>query len=307
MPTVAENLSMWNDAQFWSQNGDEWSEAWGGTKLLWITTVLPRIRPFLPARTILEIAPGHGRFTQFLKNYCERLFVVDLSPLCIEACRKRFSGETHINYYANDGKSLAMIADESVDFAFSFDSLVHVEADVLETYAAQLARKLRPEGVGFLHHSNIGCYPRSVALCRRIPERAGDSSWLHLMFRALGRDGGFPLRSYLMSKGVLINTTGLRGNSVTAEKFAAICQRVGLCCIYQERISWAYGRFLIDCLSIFTRKGSSWERSNRVWDNPDFVRDARKVSRLAGQLPPRSTCARARELPRSRQPDVFSA
>jgi len=289
MPTVAENLSMWNDSQFWSQNGDEWSEAWGGTDLLWMTAVLPRIRQFIPAPTILEIAPGHGRFTQFLKDCCERLLVVDLSPLCIEACRRRFASEPHIRYYANDGKSLAMIADESVDFVFSFDSLVHVEADVLQTYAEQLATKLRPDGIGLIHHSNIGCYPKSVALCRRIPERADESPLLHLLFKALGKDDGFSVRSYLMAKGILINTAGLRGRSVTAEAFAAICQRVGLQCIYQEKISWAYGRYLVDCISIFTRKGSIWERPNRVWENPGFIRDARKVSQLARQLPPRPT------------------
>ena len=285
MPGVDQNLARWNEQQSWSQDGDEWSGAWGGSDLLWMTTVLPRIRDFIPAPTILEIAPGHGRFTQFLKNYCERLAIVDLSPECISSCRRRFASETHISYYTNDGRRLDMIPDNSVDFAFSFDSLVHVEADVLEAYATELARKLRPEGIGFIHHSNIGCYPNAIAFCGRIPERAGDSSFLNLLFRALGKDGSFPVRSYLMTKGVLINTHGWRGTSVTAEVFADICERVGLHCIYQEKMNWACGRYLIDCISIFTRKGSKWDRPNRVWSNPGFMQDASKVSHLASQLP----------------------
>ena len=55
------------------------------------------------------------------------------------ACRRQFADCSHIDYFVNDGKSLAMIADKSIDFAFSFNSLVHVEVDVLEAYLHQLA------------------------------------------------------------------------------------------------------------------------------------------------------------------------
>lgn len=54
-----------------------------------------------------------------------------------------------------------MVADSSVDFAFSFDSLVYVEAEVLKGYLTELARVLKPDGVAFLHHSNLGAYQRS--------------------------------------------------------------------------------------------------------------------------------------------------
>jgi hypothetical protein len=53
-----------------------------------------------------------------------------------------------------------MIPDQWIDFAFSFDSLVHVEADFIESYLQQLACKLTKEGVGFIHHYNLGQYRR---------------------------------------------------------------------------------------------------------------------------------------------------
>ena len=74
--------------------------------------------------------------------------VVDISERCIEACRQRFAAESHIAYHANDGRSLEMVADRSIDFVFSFDSLVHADADVIEDYLRQLGRKLTPNGVG---------------------------------------------------------------------------------------------------------------------------------------------------------------
>ena len=69
----------------------------------------------------------------------------------------------------NDGRSLDMIEDGSVDFAFSFDSLVHADAEVIAGYLRELERKLAPEGVGFVHHSNAGRYRRYFELADSIP------------------------------------------------------------------------------------------------------------------------------------------
>lgn len=61
-------------------------------------------------------------------------------------------------YHVNDGRSLDMVADASIGLAFSFDSLVHAEVDVIESYVAQLRQKLTADGVAFLHHSNFAAY-----------------------------------------------------------------------------------------------------------------------------------------------------
>src|ERR1700676_4823872 len=120
MPTIEQNLFFWGKADGWDGDGDKWSGRWGGTDLEWWGSIFPRIRNFLPASTILEIAPGFGRWTQFLKGFCEQLVLVDVSPACIERCKERFRSDPHVRGYVNDGKSLEMVADRSVDFAFSF-------------------------------------------------------------------------------------------------------------------------------------------------------------------------------------------
>ena len=137
MGTISENKRLWTDYD-WQQQGDEWSAEWGTTEILWWGTIRPRIHAFVPTGTILEVAPGVGRCTQYLKDLCQHLTVVDLTDRCIEACKERFSSDSHITYHVNDGKSLEMIPDHSVDFVFSFDSLVHVEADVIEAYLSQM-------------------------------------------------------------------------------------------------------------------------------------------------------------------------
>jgi ubiquinone/menaquinone biosynthesis C-methylase UbiE len=93
-----------------------------------------------------------------LRHHCKRLIIVDLSPRCIETCARRFRDSAHIEYCVNDGMSLAVTGDQSVDFVFSFDSLVHAEMDVIVAYLREIKRILRPAGAAVIHHSNLGQY-----------------------------------------------------------------------------------------------------------------------------------------------------
>ena len=156
MPDLEWNYATWNHGHGWQSAGDEWSVAWGGASSQWYGSVLPRIRNCLPARTTLEIAPGHGRWTQFLLRHCERYFGVDISDKCVDVCRRRFAAFANARFIQNDGVSLAMIPDHCVDFVFSYDSLVHVEIDVIREYIWQICAKLSPAGFAYIHHSNAG-------------------------------------------------------------------------------------------------------------------------------------------------------
>ena len=259
MPGVDDNEAVWTAGWDWSQQGDEWSSWWGGTDAMWFGALLPRIHQFVPAPTILEIAPGYGRWTQYLKELCERLVVVDMAENCIEHCKRRFAGTDTIEYHVNDGRSLDAVADDSVDFVFSFDSLVHADADVVEGYLGQLARKLKPNGVGFIHHSNLGAYRIAREVARRVPRR---------------------VLVPLTQRGVLIDLSAWRSETMTADRFATQCERVGLVCFAQESICWERGFYLLDTLSMFTPKGSQLARERRVVRNPMFRAEARRMANL---------------------------
>jgi len=157
MPSAHENREHWTTHD-WPQGGDEWSVAWGSSRALWYGTLLPRIHFALPARHLLEIAPGFGRVTEFLLAHCDAYTGVDLTPKCVEACRERFAGVAKARFELTDGRSLDALADGSVDLAVSWDSLVHADPEVLESYAHALAQKLAPGGRAFLHHSNLGAF-----------------------------------------------------------------------------------------------------------------------------------------------------
>ena len=238
----------------WKDAGEEWSDPWGGSKAQWFGSIFPRISEYLPAGTILEIAPGFGRWTQYLKQHCERLHVVDPDMRCIEACRRRFGDDARFSYHVNDGRSLAMIPDRSIDFVFSFDSLVHVPRELVEAYLRQLTDKLKDDGVGFFHHSNLGEFASSFA--RRLPARARK----------------------LLTKIKLLDQDHQRAPDMTAELFRSICDAHGLKCVNQELINWR-GRRLIDCLTTLAHSRSKWKATGKILRNPNFMREAESIRR----------------------------
>jgi SAM-dependent methyltransferase len=260
MPEVDANRTNWTADWEWPEQGDEWSAWWGGTDALWHGAILPRIHAWVPTGTVLEIAPGFGRWTDYLRRLADRVIAVDLTERCVDHCRERFASDAGVEVHQNDGRSLPMVGYASIDFAFSFDSLVHAESDVLAAYMYELARVLKPDGVAFLHHSNIGAYPRQTRFARRIKSRL--------------------LHGPLTRRGLIINMPAWRAESVTAESVAEQAASAGLACIAQEKVNWEFGRHLIDAFTVVTRPGSRWERPGEVVENPRFIDEAVRMRRL---------------------------
>ena len=240
----------------WTHAGEEWSAPWGSSAAQWDGTIFPRIRDCLPSKTILEIAPGFGRWTDYLKDYCEELWAVDRSSECIDACSRRFAAESHVHCCLNDGRSLPMIPDGAIDFVFSFDSFVHPNRDVVEAYLQELRRKLKVGGKGFIHHSNFGEYVNSPR--ERLPG----------------------LVTKPLIKLNILDWAHHRNPGMTAELFRDLCAQNGLLCITQELVNWR-GRRLIDCLSLFVRtdSGQGERPPTNVIRNPGFMREAARIRR----------------------------
>lgn len=154
MPSIEENKEFWGEKYDWSNEGDEWSRGWGGTPFFWCG-ILPRMIRFVPCDTIVEIGPGYGRFTQYLIKLCKNLIIVDLNKNCIDACKKRFQTDSNIKYIVNDGKKLTGIPNDSVDFVFSWGTLVHCDDDVVKSYIFEAKRVLKDNGNAFFHYSSL--------------------------------------------------------------------------------------------------------------------------------------------------------
>lgn len=263
MVSVDYNKTWWGKNYDWAEAGDEWSEPWGGPEAQWFGSLHPRIHRFLPASNVLEIACGFGRWTQFLTGQSDQFTGVDLSEKCIEACKERFAADSHARFIANDGTSLPDVADASIDFAFSFDSLVHVDQATIEAYMGELRRVLKPEGAAFIHHSNYGAYAKRYAGIRKVPKLPGALRRAHMLEFHHIRDEG-----------------------VSAESVAQAAQGSGLRCIGQEIIPWTTKRTMIDCISLIVPDESPVKRTNHVVRNPDFNHEGPYIKRVASVYSP---------------------
>lgn len=256
MGSVRLNKSGWRDYD-WGEAGDEWSQPWGGVDAQWHGSLLPRIHHYLPAASILEIACGYGRWTHYLREHCEQLTAVDLADNCIAACRERFAGDDRLRFVLNDGTTLPDVADASIDFAISFDSLVHVDKSVIASYLVELRRVLKPEGAALIHHSNLGAYAGRYERAARVPKLTG-----------------------ALRRAQILEYPHMRDQTVTAELVAAEAEHAGLRCVGQELIPWLTQRTLIDCISVIVPAESPARRPNRVVPNRAFSREPAYLARL---------------------------
>jgi SAM-dependent methyltransferase len=157
VPDIEWNREVWDQTHDWSEEGDEWSgmaahcgqpyEAW--KKALVDQLLMPRVAD----KDVLEIAPGHGRFTTFIVPAAKSTTLVDLSQTCLDACHELFGDDESVTYVLTDGTTLPGVPDASIDFVWSFDSFVHMEIPVIDAYLGEIARVLRPGGGFVLHHA----------------------------------------------------------------------------------------------------------------------------------------------------------
>ena len=150
--SVLENTLKWNNYR-WERGEDEWT-----LSAEWKQSVIDHvmIKNVEAGGHVLEIGPGFGRWTRALVALSERLIIVDLSEKCIAHCKKLFSNNSNVEYYLNDGGSLDFIADDSIDFIWSFDVFVHIEPVDIERYLEEFQRILKKSGRVIIHHGIIG-------------------------------------------------------------------------------------------------------------------------------------------------------
>lgn len=241
MPTITENRAIF-ERYAWPERGDEWSHEWGSSRMVFFGTVVPRIAAFVPCEHILEIATGYGRCTQYVVGMAEKQFTgVDLAENCVRACRERFAGCPYARFEQGDGKSLPFVEDASVDFAFSFDSLVHADAEAMQGYVAELARTLRPGAYAFLHHSNLGAYVDGPTGQPTVP------------------------------------SPEFRDVTVSGEAVRAWATEHGLACLAQELLNW-HSPHYTDCISLLRRGEVSG--APIVSRHPDLAAEYRNLRRI---------------------------
>ncbi|MBV9079023.1 MAG: class I SAM-dependent methyltransferase [Methylobacteriaceae bacterium] len=112
------------------------------------------VRPYArPGAVALEIGSGGGRWTQFLAG-CARIYCVELNREMFAALTERFPDEPLV-FVESGGTDIPGVPPASLDFAFSYGTLVHLELDAIAAYLASLAPLLKRGGQACLHVSDV--------------------------------------------------------------------------------------------------------------------------------------------------------
>ncbi len=96
----------------------------------------------------LEIGCGPGRLMKPLSRHFGEIHGVDVSDEMIALARERLRGIPHAHVHATGGASLALFADESFDFVYTYAVFQHIPSrDVVLEYMHEIRRVLRPGGI----------------------------------------------------------------------------------------------------------------------------------------------------------------
>ena len=115
-----------------------------------------------PHVTVLELGAYDGMWTQYFLE-AEKIICVDLFEYGFYKLKERCNSDK-IQFYCTEGNELRGIMDNSVDLAFSVDSLVRASKDDITCYFNEFLRVLKQDGVAVLH---LPCLesPMSMGSC----------------------------------------------------------------------------------------------------------------------------------------------
>jgi SAM-dependent methyltransferase len=158
--TVEENRTRWNACD-WSRVSEEWTlhvkknrgldpNRW---KILMVNEMI--LKYITNDSVVVEIGPGSGRWTEILQPICIRLLLLDISEKCLSICKERFNMCGNIEYYLIEGIMLNLIAENSIDFIWSYDTFVHINPADTEKYIKEFKYILKPGGYAIIHHPGM--------------------------------------------------------------------------------------------------------------------------------------------------------
>lgn len=172
MPDLLWNHLVWT-GYGWPQHGEEWTVEMaafcGMTPEVWKASVVREfIVPHLRKdKSVLEVGPGHGRWSAEILPRVNYTFLVDLNPACTAYCNERFKEFKDKACLTNDGSSLSgLIQDGCIDFIFSFDTFVHIEEPETRAYIKEFARVVKRQTMSVIHHAGNPTPEQRARGCR---------------------------------------------------------------------------------------------------------------------------------------------
>jgi len=134
-------------------------------------------------KAMLELGCGAGRMTRSFARRFACVYACDISPEMLRRAKTLLPAADNIVWLQGDGKSLAGVRANSVDFVFSYIVLQHMPTEALAfQYVREMLRVLKPEGA-FLFQFNSVREP-TMNRAGRLAWGVVDALWTIRMNRA---------------------------------------------------------------------------------------------------------------------------
>lgn len=104
--------------------------------------------------SVMDFACGWGRIAEFIKDQYAKLVLCDISKDALNYCRERFVNYENIEYAKSEVNGLPL-QNESLNFIYSWDAMVHFGYKLMDIYIGEFARVLKAGGYCVIHHSNL--------------------------------------------------------------------------------------------------------------------------------------------------------
>jgi ubiquinone/menaquinone biosynthesis C-methylase UbiE len=138
----------WNPDTFFQSGEEDYQRL--------VAPVLQRLGWEPQGKTMLELGCGAGRMTRSFAEHFSRVYAFDISSEMLGHAKALFSEAYHVDWILGNGKDLAGMGDESVDFAFSYIVLQHMpEPAFAYGYIREMLRVLKPGGLFLFQYNSV--------------------------------------------------------------------------------------------------------------------------------------------------------
>jgi ubiquinone/menaquinone biosynthesis C-methylase UbiE len=150
---VATVGAAWHVSPYY-EDAEKWTHLFWGSQ-----TEFRKMFDQLDLASVIELACGHGRHAERIKDIVEQLILIDIVEENLLYCQRRLGTESKLTYIKGDGITFHPVVSDSVTAIFCYDAMVHFSPEMVESYLRDSARVLKPGGMALFHHSN---YPASL-------------------------------------------------------------------------------------------------------------------------------------------------
>ena len=122
------------------------------------------IKPFINSGTnVLEIGPGRGAFTRtFVAEGAREVWALDAAPAAHTHFYDYVGHHDNVHYLQVSDCNLTEIADDSIDYFFTFGVFCHLPNEMVADYIAHLPPKMRSSANGFMMVGDFEKYNKNA-------------------------------------------------------------------------------------------------------------------------------------------------